>query len=39
LKTNSKGNEAENNVKVKERREEETRKEFSIKRKETEGII
>jgi hypothetical protein len=36
---NNKGNETENNVKVKERREEGTRKGFSIKRKETEGRI
>jgi hypothetical protein len=36
---NTKGNETEDNVKVKERREEGTRKEFSIKRKETDGRI
>jgi hypothetical protein len=36
---NRKGNETENNVKVRERREEGTGKEFSNKGKETEGRI
>jgi len=39
LKTNSIGNETENNVKVKEGREERIGKVFSVKRKETEARI